>query len=120
MNDDLKQEFDAARIRHLLFKSKLRSFLYGSDTAQGPIRDPEQCTMGQWITQRALPAYGHLPETHELDRLHRLIHLEGSRLMDLRLAGQPDAATAGLSQINKLADDIVALLHTIETRVRAA
>ncbi|WP_177189676.1 CZB domain-containing protein [Hymenobacter actinosclerus] len=119
MTDDLKQEFDAARIRHLLFKSKLRSFLYGSDTAQGPIRDPEQCAMGHWITERALPAYGHLPETHELDRLHRLIHTEGGRLMDLHLAGQSDAATSGLGHINKLADDIVALLTTIEARLRA-
>ena len=120
MTDDLKQEFDAARIRHLLFKSKLRSFLYGSDTAQGPIRDPEQCALGQWITQRALPTYGHLPEAHELDRLHRLIHVEGSRLMDLHLAGQSDAATTGLGQINALAESIVELLHTIETRLRAS
>ncbi|SDX92581.1 CZB domain-containing protein [Hymenobacter psychrophilus] len=120
MTDDLKQEFDAARIRHLLFKSKLRSFLYGSDTQQGPIRDPEQCAMGQWITQRALPAYGHLPETQELDRLHRLIHVEGSRLMDLHLAGQSDVATAGLGKINALAEAIVDLLHQIEARLRAS
>lgn len=119
MSDDLKQEFDAARIRHMLFKSKLRSFLYGSDTAEGPIRDPEQCAMGHWITQHALPAYGHLPETHALDQLHRRIHTEGGRLMDLHLAGQSDTAIAGLAKINKMAAEIVALLNTMETRLRA-
>ncbi|OWP63842.1 hypothetical protein CDA63_06405 [Hymenobacter amundsenii] len=119
MSDDTKQEFDAARIKHLLFKSKLRSFLYGSNTAEGPIRDPDLCSLGQWINQRVLLAYAHLPESRELDQVHRHIHTEANRLMDLRLSGRSDEATAGLGQINQLADQIVVLLHTLEASVQA-
>ena len=32
MYEDLKQDFEMAQVRHLLFKSKLRSALYGSGT----------------------------------------------------------------------------------------
>jgi hypothetical protein len=119
MTDDVKQEFDAARIKHLLFKSKLRSFLYGSNTAEGPIRDPDLCSLGQWINQYALKVYAHLPESRELDRVHRKIHAEANRLMDLRLNGRSDEATAGLGQINQLADQIVVLLHTLEASLQA-
>ena len=98
MTDDLKQEFDAARMKHLLFKSKLRSFLYGSNTEEGPIRDPEPLFAGP-VDQPtgAHQAYAHLPESRELDRVHQLIHVEANRLMDLRLSGRPDEATAGLA-----------------------
>ena len=118
MNDDLKQEFDAARIKHLLFKSKLRSFLYGSNTEQGPIRDADLCAMGQWINQRVLTDFAHLPESRELDRVHRLIHVEANRLMDLQQSGRQDEAVSGLGKINAMADQIVALLRTMEDSLR--
>ncbi|MFD2786519.1 CZB domain-containing protein [Hymenobacter rubripertinctus] len=118
MTDDLKQEFDSARLKHLLFKSKLRSFLYGSDTEQGPIRDPNVCSLGQWIDQQALPRYGHLPESRELDRVHRRMHVEANRLMDLRQSGQQDEAVSGLAGINALAEQIVVLLRTMEESLR--
>ena len=119
MTDDLKQEFDAARIKHLLFKSKLRSFLYGSNTEAGPIRDADLCSLGQWINQRALQDFAHLPESRELDRVHQLIHKEANRLMDLQQSGHQDEAVNGLAKINALADRIVALLRTMEDSLRA-
>ncbi|WP_185817086.1 CZB domain-containing protein [Hymenobacter metallilatus] len=119
MTDDLKQEFDAARIKHLHFKSKLRSFLYGSNTDEAPIRDPTLCSFGQWITGYALARYGHLPESRELDAVHIKIHQEANRLMDMAQQGQQDAAIAGLTEINRLADQIMQLLRTIEAAARS-
>ncbi|GGG55528.1 CZB domain-containing protein [Hymenobacter glacieicola] len=119
MSFDLKQEFESASVKHLLFKSKLRSFLYGSGTSEGPIRDPQACNFGHWITERALPEFGHLPETRELDRAHIRIHHVANRLMDLHQAGHKEEAIAGLSEINDLADHITKLLRTIEQKLRA-
>lgn len=118
MSDDLKQEFDAARIKHMLFKSKLRSALFGSQTAEGPIRDPQQCAFGHWLTRRVLTDFGHLPESRELDRLHTQIHKEASRLLDMHHAGQQDEAIGELAEINRLADQITRLLRTIEESIR--
>ncbi|RPD50296.1 hypothetical protein DNI29_05735 [Hymenobacter sediminis] len=119
MNHDLKQDFESASVKHLLFKSKLRSFLYGNGTSEGPIRDPQACIFGQWITNRALTDYGHLPESRELDRVHTQIHLEANRLMDLHQSGHQEEAIAGLSEINKMANRITELLRTMEEKLRA-
>jgi hypothetical protein len=83
--EDLKQDFDSARIKHVHFKSKLRSFLFGNGGGEGPLRDPEQCGLGAWIAGRLRGAgvYARLPEARQFDQQHVLIHKEASRLMDL-------------------------------------
>ncbi|UOQ65281.1 CZB domain-containing protein [Hymenobacter volaticus] len=118
MTDELKQDFESGMVKHLLFKSKLRSYLYGSKINQGPIRDPLQCALGHWIQDRALGAYAHLPESRELDRLHRHIHQEANRLMDMHDRGQTEQALAGLGAVEKLADHITAMMRTMEQKLR--
>ncbi|SHK61585.1 CZB domain-containing protein [Hymenobacter psychrotolerans] len=118
MTDELKQDFESGLVKHLLFKSKLRSYLYGSGISQGPIRDPHQCNFGHWIRDRALGPYKHLPESHELDRLHVQVHQEANRLMDLHKQGQTDVALAGMPVIDQLAERITVLLQTMEHRLR--
>ncbi|WP_188547194.1 CZB domain-containing protein [Hymenobacter qilianensis] len=119
MHEDLKQEFEMAQVRHLLFKSKLRSALYGSGTAEAPIRDAQVCALGVWIRERALVAYAHLPESRELDKAHQQIHKEASRLLDLRQTGQVEQAIAGLSSVQGYVDEIARLLRTMEQKLRA-
>jgi Chemoreceptor zinc-binding domain len=118
MTNELKQDFESALIKHLLFKSKLRSFLYGSGTSEGPIRDPQQCAFGHWIRDRALRDYQHLPESRELDRVHVQIHEQANRLMDLHQKGDRETALAGLAAVEQLADHITSLLRTMEERLR--
>ncbi|OUJ75551.1 CZB domain-containing protein [Hymenobacter crusticola] len=118
MHDDIKQDFETASVKHFLFKSKLRSFLYGSGTAEGPIRDPNLCSLGKWINERALVTYKHLPEAHELNRVHRQIHEKANQLMDLRLAGETEQAITGLADVQVMADRIVQLLRAMEEKLR--
>ena len=118
MSNEVKQDFETATVKHLLFKSKLRSFLHGSDTAEAPIRDPEVCLLGQWIRNHGIPVYGQLRETQELDRQHRLIHQVANRLMDLKLAGRPEDALAGFAEIEQLSEKIVGLLQTMQQKLR--
>ena len=116
----IKQDFDSAIVKHFSFKARLRSFLHGNGTEQGPLRDPDQCSLGQWIAERRQGAYRHLPEMHTLDQQHRLIHQQANRLMDLHLAGRPEEAQAGFPQVQALADRILALLQTMEAKLRTA
>lgn len=120
MTNDLKQDFESALVKHLLFKSKLRSFLYGSGTSEAPIRDPQACSFGQWITDKALPDYGHLPETRELDRVHVRMHQVANRLMDLHQNGQKEEAITGLAEMSTIADHITNLLRTMEQKLRGS
>ncbi|WP_375434579.1 CZB domain-containing protein [uncultured Hymenobacter sp.] len=118
MTDELKQDFESGMVKHLLFKSKLRSYLYGSKINPGPIRDPAQCAFGAWIQERALGAYAHLSESRELDHLHTLIHREASRLMDMHERGETEQALAGLSAVEKMANQLTLLLRTMEQKLR--
>jgi hypothetical protein len=117
-SEELKQEFESALIKHLHFKSKLRSFLYGNGLVEGPLRDPEQCGFGLWIASRVRKDYAHLPEARRLDEEHVRIHQEANRLMDLHQAGQLEEAIAGFPAVQRIADEMVTLLRTIEEKLR--
>jgi hypothetical protein len=120
MHEDLKQDFEMAQVKHLLFKSKLRSALYSSGTAEEPIRDAKVCALGVWIQERALVAYAHLPESRELDKVHQQIHQEANRLLDLHQRGEVEQAIAGLATVQVYVDEITRLLRTMEHKLRAS
>lgn len=116
----IKQDFESAIVKHFSFKARLRSFLHGNSKEEAPLRDPDQCSLGQWIAERRQGAYRHLPEMHELDRQHRLIHEQANRLMDLHLAGRGEEALAGFGEVQALADSILGLFQTMEAKLRTA
>jgi hypothetical protein len=117
-SDEIKQEFASALMKHLSFKARLRSFLHGGDPAEAPLRDPNQCSLGQWIAGRQRDTTARFPNLPELDQQHRRIHREANRLMDLYLAGHKEEAAAGFGAVQVLADDIVATLQTMEQKLR--
>jgi hypothetical protein len=118
--EEQKQDFESARIKHVHFKSKLRSYLFGNGGETGPLRDPEQCSLGHWIASRlrGQGAYAHLPEARQFDQKHILIHLEANRLMDLHDAGQDEQVSALYAPLQQLADEMVVLLQTMEAKLR--
>lgn len=118
MDEDLKREFDAARLKHILFKARLRSFLYGAGGDEGPVRDPDECSLGHWIRDVALARFGRYPEAQQLDDAHRRVHATANRLMDLHAAGQADEALRGLRAANPLTDEVLSLLNTLEHKLR--
>jgi hypothetical protein len=118
--EELKRDFESAHIKHVHFKSKLRSYLYGNGGAEGPPRDPEQCSLGLWIADRLRGGgpYAQLPEARQFDRKHVLIHEVANQLMDLHQSGQTEEAIAGFVSFQVVADGMVAMLRTMETKLR--
>ena len=118
--EELKQDFESARIKHVHFKSKLRSYLFGNGGETGPLRDPEQCGLGLWVASRlrGRGPYAHVPEARQFDQLHVLIHAEANRLMDLHDAGKDDKVSADYTSLQQMADKMVDLLQTMEARLR--
>ena len=118
--EDLKQDFDSARIKHVHFKSRLRSYLFGNGGEEGPLRDPEACSLGQWVANRlrGQGVYAHLPEARQFDRQHVLIHQEANRLMDLHAAGRTEDASAGYGPLQVIANEMQTLLQTMEAKMR--
>ena len=116
----MKRDFESALIKHVHFKSRLRSFLFGNGGAEGPLRDPEQCSLGIWIADRLRGSgpYAHLPEARLFDQQHIFIHHEANRLMDMHNAGKTDEASAGYLPLQVIADKMLDLLQTMEAKLR--
>jgi hypothetical protein len=119
-SEAIKQDFESAIVKHFSFKARLRSFLHGNSKEEAPLRDPDQCGLGLWIAERWRGDYQHVPQMRELDALHRLIHQQANRLMDLHLTGRREEALAGFGEVQVLADRIQTLLQTMEAKLRTA
>lgn len=119
-SEELKQDFESARIKHVHFKSKLRSYLFGNVGDVNTLRDPEKCGLGQWIALRLRGngAYAHLPEARQFDRKHQQIHQEACRLMDQHDAGGSGGDNVNDGLLQQLADEMVVLLQTMEAKLR--
>jgi hypothetical protein len=113
---DLKYVFESAKIKHIVFKSKVKSYLYGSDTPLEPILNFRQCSFGEWIYEIGLTRFNHLPEMHQLEKVHRDIHEHAAHLVNLKQADRTETALAGLPKLEQLAESIVVLLKQIQDK----
>ena len=119
-DEELKRDFESALIKHVHFKSRLRSYLFGNAGEEGPLRDPEQCSLGQWLAQRmrGQGQYAHLAEARQFDQQHQLIHEAANQVMDLHAAGREAEMSAGYARLQVAADKMVVLLQTMDAKLR--
>ncbi|RYZ56143.1 MAG: hypothetical protein EOP49_01120 [Sphingobacteriales bacterium] len=103
-------DFQQARVKQVLFKSRLRSVLYGVREADAALFSPAESPLGQWVQTVLKPTYGTRPEVRETERLLQQMLRTGQELTSRYQRGQIEEARAGLDQINSFADQIDAVL----------
>ena len=113
----IELDFERAKARHLLFKTRLRSILYGASLDEETVISPTKCLMGKWLYNHALSVYGHIPEMHELERVHVRIHEFAAELIGLYKTGGEEAAKDGLQTIEIMALELLRLLSITEKKV---
>ncbi len=116
--DFIQLDFEQARTKHLLFKSRLRSILYGADMDEAPVVSHFECAVGKWIYGHALQQYDHIPEIHELERVHAAIHTSAKELVALYKSGKVIEARSGLEGMEKIANHLIQLLSVAEAKVK--
>jgi hypothetical protein len=112
----IKNEFEQGRIKHLLFKSKLRAILLGAKIDESPVLSEHECPFGQWMQGFLLRTYAGSVELGHLERLHTDMHRVARRLVKLHHAGAEDAAMKGLPEVEEMADKLVELLDRLEAK----
>lgn len=115
--DKITLDFEQAKTKHLLFKSKLRAILYGEVMDEAPVVSHFECGVGQWIYGRALKEYSHIPQMAELEQVHENIHTSAKKLVELYKAGKVEEARSGLSEMEAIADKLIGLLDTLEKKI---
>jgi two-component system CheB/CheR fusion protein len=116
--DWAKLDFEHARAKHLLFKARLRSLLYGIATDEAPVVSHLECTVGKWIYSRGLTTYSHIPEMHQLEQWHKDLHVEAKRLVTLYKEGQVEKARNELPRVERIAEQVHYFLDAIEMKVQ--
>jgi PAS domain S-box-containing protein len=116
--DNLHLDFQQAKAKHLLFKSKLRSILYGETIDETPVLSQYECSVGKWIYSHALARYKNIPEIHHLESIHADIHTSARELVNLYKAGHVEKARQGLHKMERIAEQLINLLDTIEEKIK--
>jgi signal transduction histidine kinase len=115
--ENIKLDFEQAKAKHLLFKSRLRSILYGEIIDETPVLSHFECAVGKWIYGYALKTYGWIPEMHELEKVHEDIHTSAKQLVKLYKTGNIEEARGGLADMEKIADHLVGLFTILENKL---
>lgn len=109
-------DFQQARIKQVVFKSRLRSVLYGvrePDPALFSVRDNP---FGQWLASTLGPRFGTSAEVRSMQRVLQQMLQHGQSLATLYQQGHIEQARNGLEQIDAYAAEIDALLQQMEQR----
>jgi PAS domain S-box-containing protein len=117
--DLIELDFEKAKARHVLFKTRLRSILYGAEIDETPVLSHLECSLGKWIYQRAIPVYGHITEILELEKVHQEIHEYGRELISLYKKGEVEEAQDGFIRIELIANRLAGLLTIAEAKIKA-
>ncbi len=111
-------DFQDAKTKHLQFKSRLRSVLFGEILEdENPVVSHTECPVGKWIYQHALKTYIDLPELIELEKVHERIHSVARELLNFYKNGKIEEARSGLDKMESVAEELILLLHKVESKI---
>lgn len=110
-------DLSGARAVHAAWKQRLRSYLDGRGMlARDQMVSHRECDLGRWYHRDGLRHYGHIPEMQELDEPHKELHKLIGALVEHKENGRFDAAELCLEQVKPISEQIVRLLHAIESK----
>ncbi|GAA3983947.1 hypothetical protein [Hymenobacter antarcticus] len=108
-------DFQQARVKQVLFKSRLRSVLYGVREAEPALFAYAENPLAQWIQTVLKPEFGTLATVRELESTLQQMLRTGQDLATRYQRGLIEEARAGLDQINAFADQIERQLLALES-----
>ncbi|QJX45639.1 hypothetical protein HMJ29_01280 [Hymenobacter taeanensis] len=102
-----------ARIKQILFKSQLRSVLYGVREPTEALFSSRENVLGQWLTTVLRPQHGTRPELREAERLLTQMLNVARELVTQYQRGQIEESRRGMSQIDAYAEQLLQQLERL-------
>ena len=118
MMDSNSLDFQQARIKQILFKSQLRSVLYGVREADDALFSPQGNALGQWLSTVIKPKFPLRAEVREAERLLQDMLRTGQDLAAQYRRGQIEEARQGLTQIDRIGEQLVTVLQKLGQETR--
>lgn len=102
------------RIKHILYKSKVRAALYGG--AIDPTFFSVNGQVNQWLDQVGLIKFSQEPEIRELILIQTELNSTVKNLTELYKSGKIDQAHDGLAQIENQSEKFINLISRLESK----
>ncbi len=113
-------DFSAARIKHLSWKTRLRSFLDGQESmTKDQAVSHHDCDLGKWLYSTGMESYGHMPEMKTLEKVHAELHSIIKDVVRLKHNGDDKGAENKFAKVESISEKIVAMLNHIESDVKS-
>ena len=113
-------DFSAARIKHLSWKTRLRSFLDGQESmSKDQAVSHHDCDLGKWLYSTGMESYGHMPEMKTLEKVHAELHGIIKDVVRLKHDGDDKGAEKKFAKVESISGKIVAMLNHIESDVKS-
>ncbi|SFP70549.1 hypothetical protein [Hymenobacter arizonensis] len=112
--------FQQARVKLVLFKSRLRSVLYGVREAEPELFSIRDNPLGQWIQATLKPALRASTDVRDLEHLVQQMLQTGQDLATRYSRGQIEESRADLELVNAFATQIEVVLTRLEAGVKLA
>ena len=114
---DRKLDLSAAKMAHLNWKTRLRSFLDG----KGTLTDAEavshtECAFGKWYYSEGIKNFGHIQELKDVEAPHAELHRSIKEIVKARNAGDVATAEKLYANVDQTSRSIVALLDQAEAK----
>lgn len=107
-------DFQQLRVKHIFFKSKVRTVLYGGgyDSAFFTHENP----VSAWFSTVGNVKYYTEPELRQLFQLHRNFNNLANQLINKYQQDQIEQSHAGLNELNEMSDTFLSTLSDFEKR----
>lgn len=113
-------DFQKFRVKHMSWRLKLKDFLEGKGgLSEKQALSHRECSLGLWLYSEGLAQHGTLPDMTKLEKVHKELHETVSSIITLKNAGRADEAEREFQKIGPISDSIIALLDTLEKKVKA-
>ncbi len=111
-------ELNRAKVSHLTWKGKLRSFLDGHHTIDEKVAfSHHDCAFGKWYDTIGLKELSHVPEIRQLEQPHKALHDTIKQIVQAKQNGDSNRAESLYKQVEPLSDNIVRLIEQIQKKV---
>ena len=108
----IQLDIQQLRIKHILFKSRLRSVLYGGNYDETVFS--ESGPVGQWFMHIGMPKYNTLSPMKELYSLHLELNILAKQLIALYHSRKIEEAHDGLRSIDLKSEKFLSILTLLE------
>ncbi|QNF31897.1 histidine kinase [Adhaeribacter swui] len=111
-------DFQQLRIKHILYKSKIRSVLYVNNGEYDASLFSSNSPINTWFNEIGLKKYRHEPGLLPLLTLQQDMDATARQLFNLYKAGKIDLAQQGLSTIEEKSEKFIALVSQLEKTLK--